>query len=175
LTGPDKSRVPNQLRALPKINLKEVKQERLFKFDYFGGMWTVNGMGFDMDRMDAYIEQGSAEIWTIRNGGTRWQHPIHIHFEEFQILEFNGKPLKESDVNNSRKDVLTLGPGDEVKLFFHFRDFLGCHVMHCHNVVHEDHTMMIHWHIDPPKHGPVLGSIIEPRPVMRLGTPPAGF
>jgi hypothetical protein len=84
-------------------------------------------------------------------------------------------PLKENDVNHSRKDVLTLGPGDEVKLFFHFRDFLGCHVMHCHNVVHEDHTMMIHWHIDPPKHGPVLGAIIEPRPVMRLGTPPAGF
>ena len=175
LTGPDNSRVPSKLRALPKINLNEVKKERLFKFDYFGGMWTVNGQGFDMDRMDAYIEQGSAEIWTIRNGGTRWEHPIHIHFEEFQILEFNGMPLKENDVNNSRKDVLTLGPGDEVKLFFHFRDFLGCHVMHCHNVVHEDHTMMIHWHIDPPKHGPVLGAIIEPRPVMRLGTPPAGF
>lgn len=175
LTAPDTSRVPDKLRELPKIKLSEVKQERLFKFDYFGGMWTVNGHGFDMDRIDADIEQGSAEIWTIRNGGTRWEHPIHIHFEEFQILEFNGKPLKESDVNNSRKDVLTLGPGDEVKLFFHFRDFLGCHVMHCHNVVHEDHTMMIHWHISPPKNGPVLGAVINPRPVMRLGTPPAGF
>jgi len=175
LTGPDNSRVPDKLRALPKVKLNEVKKERLFKFDYFGGIWTVNGQGFDMDRVDAEIEQGSAEIWTIRNGGTRWEHPVHIHFEEFQILEFNGKPLKESDVNNSRKDVLTLGPGDEVKLFFHFRDFLGCHVMHCHNVVHEDHTMMIRWCIMPPKEGPALGAIIDPRPVMRLGTPPAGF
>lgn len=175
LTAPDRSRVPKTLRPLPKINLKEVKRKRLFKFDYVGGIWTVNGNGFDMDRIDAEIEQGSAEIWTIRNGGTRWEHPVHIHFEEFQILEFNGKPLKKGDVNKSRKDVLTLGPGDEVKLFFHFRDFLGCHVMHCHNVVHEDHTMMIRWCIVPPKHGPALGEIISPRPVMRLGTPPAGF
>lgn len=175
LTGPDNSRVPDELRALPKINLNKVKKKRLFKFDYFGGIWTVNGNPFDMDRIDAEIEQGSAEIWTIRNGGTRWEHPVHIHFEEFQILEFNGKPLKESDVDNSRKDVLTLGPGDEVKLFFRFRDFLGCHVMHCHNVVHEDHTMMIRWCIVPPKDGPALGSVIEPRPVMRLGTPPTGF
>ncbi|MDD5460219.1 MAG: multicopper oxidase domain-containing protein [Methylococcales bacterium] len=114
-------------------------------------------------------------MWTIRNGDTRWEHPVYIHFEEFQILEFNGKPLTADDVNNLRKDVLTLGPGDEVKLFFHFRDFLGCHVMHCHNVVHEDPIMMIHWHIDLLKHGPVLGAIIELRSVMHLGTPPAGF
>lgn len=175
LTAPDLSRVPEKLRALPKVKLREVKQHRLFTFDYIGGIWTVNGKGFDMDRIDAEIEQGSAEIWTIRNGGTRWEHPVHIHFEEFQILEFNGKPLPKGDVNKSRKDVLTLGPGDEVKLFFHFRDYLGCHVMHCHNVVHEDHTMMIRWCIIPPKSGPALGEIIEPRPVMRLGTPPAGF
>ena len=175
LTGPDRSRIPKKLRALSKVNLKKVKKHRLFKFDYIGGIWTVNGNGFDMDRIDAEIEQGSAEIWTIRNGGTRWEHPVHIHFEEFQILEFNGKPLKKGDVNISRKDVLTLGPGDEVKLLFHFRDFLGCHVMHCHNVVHEDHSMMIRWCIVPPTHGPALGEIIEPRPVMRLGNPPIGF
>jgi hypothetical protein len=26
-------------------------------------------------------------------------------------------------------------------------------VMHCHNVVHEDHAMMIRWDIVPPGHG----------------------
>ncbi len=83
--------------------------------------------------------------------------------------------MAKNDINKSRKDVLTLGSGDEVKLFFHFRDFLGDHVMHCHNVVHEDHQMMIRWRIVPPKHGPALGQIISPRPVARLGNPPAGF
>ncbi|MFL6464933.1 MAG: multicopper oxidase domain-containing protein, partial [Bryobacteraceae bacterium] len=28
-------------------------------------------------------------------------------------------------------------------------DFLGRYVMHCHNVVHEDHAMMIRWDIVP--------------------------
>jgi FtsP/CotA-like multicopper oxidase with cupredoxin domain len=176
-TGPDNSRVPKKLRALPEISEHDVRKakQRLFLFDYHGGNWTVNRQTFDMDRVDAFIEQGQPEIWTIRNGGTNWEHPVHIHFEEFQILEFNGKPLAKNDVNRSRKDVLTLGPGDEVKLFFQFRDYLGDHVMHCHNVVHEDHQMMIRWRIVPPKHGPALGSVISPRPVMRLGNPPVGF
>jgi len=175
LTGPDNSRIPPVLRKLPAVNLKKVKKRRLFQFDYDGGIWTINNRGFDMDRVDAFIEQGSAEIWTIRNQGTRWDHPVHIHFEEFQIISFNGKPLSKNDVNKSRKDVLTLGPGDEVELFFRFRDYLGDHVMHCHNVVHEDHQMMIRWRIVPPSSGPALGALIEPRPVARLGNPPAGF
>jgi hypothetical protein len=30
-------------------------------------------------------------------------------------------------------------------------DFLGKYIMHCHNVVHEDHAMMIRWDIVPSK------------------------
>jgi hypothetical protein len=32
-------------------------------------------------------------------------------------------------------------------------DFLGKYVMHCHNVVHEDHAMMIRWDIVEPGKG----------------------
>ena len=32
---------------------------------------------------------------------------------------------------------------------FNFRDFTGKYVMHCHNVVHEDHAMMIRFDIEP--------------------------
>ncbi|MDD5460218.1 MAG: hypothetical protein PHG00_01080, partial [Methylococcales bacterium] len=41
LAGSDNSRVPGKLRAPPKINLNEVKKERLFKFDFFGGTWPL--------------------------------------------------------------------------------------------------------------------------------------
>jgi len=176
-SGVDNSQIPATLRPLPVIRLDEIQRarQRLFAFDYDGGEWTVNNQIFSMDRVDAFIEQGQPEIWTIRNVGTKWEHPIHIHFEEFQILEFNGKPLAANDIDKSRKDVLTLKMGDEVKLFFHFRDYLGDHVMHCHNVVHEDHQMMVRWRIVPPKNGPALGSVISPRPVARLGNPPSGF
>ena len=38
-----------------------------------------------------------------------------------------------------------------IKAFFgRWRDFLGKYVMHCHNVVHEDHGMMIRWDIVEP-------------------------
>jgi FtsP/CotA-like multicopper oxidase with cupredoxin domain len=174
-TGPDNSRVPEFFRPLPPINLNEVKFHRVWEFDYDGGLWTINGRVFDPNRIDAGIEQGSAEIWTFRNAGNDWSHPIHSHFSEFLILEINGKPylptqvqsrnqalieafgVKEEPISvfmgGPRRDVATLLPGDEIKLFMRWKDFLGKHVMHCHNVVHEDHAMMIRWDIVEPGKG----------------------
>jgi FtsP/CotA-like multicopper oxidase with cupredoxin domain len=179
-TGPDPSRVPDTLRPLPTINLDEVKFERTWEFDYDGGLWTVNGRVFDPNRIDAGIEQGSAEIWTFRNAGNDWAHPIHSHFTEFLILEVNGVPFDRSWVQDwregeevhvpyfdggpkpkpikrfmggKRRDVATLLPGDEIKVVMRWTDFLGKYVMHCHNVVHEDHSMMVRWDIVEPGQG----------------------
>ena len=152
--GPDKSRIPSTLRELPPINMNEVRRRRLFVFDYDNGLWTVNGRLMDPNRIDAKIEQGSAEIWTFRNAGSSWAHPVHTHFEEFQILEVNGRSVRNpGNLLRTRKDVVALGPNDEVTFFGRWRDFLGKHVMHCHNVVHEDHAMMIRWDIVPPGQG----------------------
>ena len=70
-----------------------------------------------------------------------------VHFEEFQILEINGRPIEPGSLLNSRKDTIWLGPNQTVKLYFRFRDFHGRYVLHCHNVVHEDHAMMLRWDI----------------------------
>jgi FtsP/CotA-like multicopper oxidase with cupredoxin domain len=149
-TRPDPSRIPSEFRPLPPVNFDEVARERTWVFDYDErGLWTINGLLFDHHMPSAEIQQGTAEVWTIRNAGANWSHPVHIHFEEFQILEWNGRPLAKNDVRRSRKDVINLGPNDEVKIFMRFRDFLGKYVMHCHNVVHEDHAMMIRWDIVP--------------------------
>ena len=61
----------------------------------------------------------------------------------------NGLPNARDSILQSRKDVINLGPNDEVKIFMRWRDFLGRYVMHCHNVVHEDHAMMLRWDIVP--------------------------
>lgn len=151
--GRDPSRIPDRMHELPPVDMREVRRERLFVFDYDNGLWTVNGKLMDPNRVDAAIERGSAEIWTFRNAGNSWAHPVHTHFEEFQILEINGKPVRRGDVLRSRMDVVALGPKDEVKFFSRWRDFLGKHVMHCHNVVHEDHAMMIRWDIVEPGQG----------------------
>jgi FtsP/CotA-like multicopper oxidase with cupredoxin domain len=178
---PDRSRIPETLRPLPKVDLAEVKRRRTWVFDYDGGLWTINGRIMDPNRIDAGIDQGSAEIWTFRNGGTNWSHPIHSHFTEFLLLEVNGKPYHPSFIQDRegreiqleeylgvppeqretiqtfmggpRRDVAVLLPGDEIKVFMRWKDFLGKHVMHCHNVVHEDHSMMIRWDIMEPGKG----------------------
>jgi FtsP/CotA-like multicopper oxidase with cupredoxin domain len=175
-TGPDPSRVPDFFRPLPEVDMGLVRTQRTFEFDYDGGLWTINGKVFDPNRIDAGIEQGSAEIWTFRNMGNDWSHPIHSHFTEYILLEVNGRPVRRNDIEEGprqltetygvrnrrplrvfmggpRRDVATLLPGDEMKIYMRWNDFLGKHVMHCHNVVHEDHSMMIRWDIVPPGQG----------------------
>ena len=147
-TVDDPSRIPDTLRPLPPIDLTKVRKERLFVFDYDNGLWTINGRLMDPNRIDAAIEQGSSEIWTFRNAGNSWVHPIHSHFEEFQILSINGQTPPPG-----RGDIANLGPTDEIRLYISWRDFLGKYVLHCHNVVHEDHAMMLRWDIVPPGQG----------------------
>ena len=113
-------------------------------FNRQNGQWTVNGRLYD-GNSSANIPQASEEIWVLKNGGGDWTHPIHIHFEEGRILTRNR--LVPPAHERGRKDVYTLGPSEEVKIFMRFRDFKGKYVMHCHNVVHEDHAKMIRWDI----------------------------
>jgi FtsP/CotA-like multicopper oxidase with cupredoxin domain len=49
----------------------------------------------------------------------------------------------------SRKDVTTLQFDEDATIFFRFRDFRGDWPMHCHNVVHEDHAMMLLFQVQP--------------------------
>jgi FtsP/CotA-like multicopper oxidase with cupredoxin domain len=82
----------------------------------------------------------------LQNSSGGWQHPIHVHFEEFQILSRNGRP--PTGVERARKDVVRLGFNEEIVIFSRFRDFVGRYPQHCHNTVHEDHAMMLRWDID---------------------------
>jgi FtsP/CotA-like multicopper oxidase with cupredoxin domain len=193
-TGPDPSRVPDYFRPLPSVDMDEVRFHRTWDFDYDGGLWTVNGRVFDPNRSDAGINQGSAEIWTFRNAGNDWSHPIHCHFTEFLIVEVNGRVFLPTYIQTRdqvfreafgvqegtipvfmggpRRDVATLLPGDEIKVFLRFKDFLGKHVMHCHNVVHEDHSMMIRWDIVEPGKG-YLGPLMVSDPPAHMEERPA--
>jgi FtsP/CotA-like multicopper oxidase with cupredoxin domain len=141
---PDLSRVPPKLRELPPINLAEVVANRRFEFDKENEVWTVNGKIFDVENAVAKPKRGTAEIWTLKGKGS-WHHPVHIHFEEGRILSRNGKPPPPHE--SGRKDVYVLEPDEEVRVFIRFRDFLGKYMMHCHNLIHEDHAMMIRWDI----------------------------
>jgi FtsP/CotA-like multicopper oxidase with cupredoxin domain len=144
----DFSRVPLSLRQMPVMDLVTAQQhQRTFEFARKNGAWAINDRFFDGDIPTFTIPQGQPEVWTLKNGGGGWVHPIHVHLEEFQILLVNGEiPGPEEQ---GRHDVIVLEPGAEVKIYIRFRTFLGKYVMHCHNLLHEDHAMMLRFDVVP--------------------------
>lgn len=118
---------------------------RTFRFDRGNGQWIINGRLFS-NQPRFRVKRNTVEQWIFQNDSGGWQHPIHNHFEEFIILTRNGQQPPIQEVG--RKDVVRLGHGDQIRVFFRFRDFVGRFPLHCHNVVHEDHAMMLRWDID---------------------------
>jgi FtsP/CotA-like multicopper oxidase with cupredoxin domain len=168
---PDVSQVPNVLIPNPDLSKVPVVRERLFEFKRGAdqplptgdgtaseGEWGIRSNDGDTlaaaySRLTAAPSQGNAktpkrEIWTLRNGGGGWDHPIHIHFEEGQILSRDGLAANVPPWERGRKDVYRLRPGGELKLTMQFRDWQGMFMQHCHNTVHEDHAMLMRWEID---------------------------
>jgi FtsP/CotA-like multicopper oxidase with cupredoxin domain len=124
---------------------------RTFRFERGDGQWQVNGqLVGGCDRPPRFrIKRNSVEKWIFQNNSGGWQHPIHMHFEEFQTLSINGNaPRTTGIIEKGRKDVFRLEHNMEAKVFFRFRDFIGRLPLHCHNVVHEDHAMMVLGEID---------------------------
>ncbi len=144
---PDFSRIPATLRPLPSRTPARVDATREWTFKRHSGMWSINNIFYDVNTVRAAPKKGSTEIWTLKNDSGGWSHPIHIHFEEFQILSRNGLP--PAPIEAGRKDIAHLAPNTELKILLRFRDFVGRYVMHCHNVLHEDHAMMLRWDIQP--------------------------
>ncbi|MBZ5532672.1 MAG: multicopper oxidase domain-containing protein [Acidobacteriia bacterium] len=170
---PDHSQVPAVLIPNPDLSNIPVSRTRTFLFGsgasqplppgdpaaYFTGAggqtgpWGVatdNGpmLNASFGRVSAAPSYGSREVWTLVNGGGGWDHPIHIHFEEGQILARNGSASNVPAWEKGRKDVYRLRPGGSVTLTMQFRDWGGMFMEHCHNTVHEDNAMLVRWEID---------------------------
>jgi hypothetical protein len=146
---------------------------RTFEFDRGGtdaAPWTIQTDGdvrtiADPRRISAapqlaqgpteagFSGDGTMEIWNITGGAGGWSHPIHIHFEEGVILSRDGLPPPEWEFW-ARKDIFRIGreddSSDEVLVAYHFREFAGSFVEHCHNTQHEDHAMLLRWDLEYP-------------------------
>lgn len=116
-----------------------------FDFTRTGGVWVINDKIFDVFKPEVTFRKGDPEIWRLRNHSGGWAHPIHIHMEKGRILSIDGKTPPPH--MRGRKDVYDLQPGMKMEIFIRFRDFNGKYVMHCHNVIHEDHAMMLRFDV----------------------------
>ena len=160
-TAPDFSRDPADpklgpfmLRELPDPDFNALlaraakAKTRIFRFERGQGAWQVNGKFFDENVVSANPALESEEVWVFQNGGGGWAHPIHTHHNEFRVLSRNGvapKPNVSIDgfIGYGRRDAAPLLISEEIRVFMRLQDLSGRYVMHCHNVVHEDHAMMI--------------------------------
>jgi FtsP/CotA-like multicopper oxidase with cupredoxin domain len=180
LAGPDNSQVPNVMIPNPDLSNIPVARERVFEFGRGAnkrtndpissafGPWGVKVDGADMlaadfGRISAAPKFGTREVWTLRNGGGGWDHPIHIHFEEGQVLDRDGSASKVPPWERGRKDVYRLRPGGSIKITMQFRDWGGMFMEHCHNTVHEDNAMLLRWEINNAG-GPFLRALPTPIP-----------
>lgn len=149
---PDTSVVPSVLRPLrPLPSAAELAglTTRRWVFERSSGMWSVNGQFFNALASRANVPKGNAEVWEFVNPDNGWQHPIHMHFEEGRLLSRsrNGVEVPLPAHERGRKDVFVLGERETLRVFFRFRDFSGKYLLHCHNLTHEDHAMMLRWDI----------------------------
>ena len=157
LKGKDLStKIVDKMVLIPNPDLSQipVARERTFEFGRGSATdnapWTIKtdgGQSFsaDFSRLSAMPKPGTREIWHLKNGGGGWDHPIHIHFEEGQILARNGSLSNVPLAERGRKDVYRLKPSGEVTLTMQFREFSGMYMEHCHNTQHEDNAMLLRW------------------------------
>ncbi|NUS55123.1 MAG: multicopper oxidase domain-containing protein [Streptomycetaceae bacterium] len=129
--------------VLPDVSAVQPRITRSFRFERGDGGWQVNGQFMDCTRFRFTAQRNAFERWILHNDSGGWQHPIHIHLEEFRIVRRNGVTVKPGDVEFGRKDVMQLRFNNTIELLIRFRDMVGGYPFHCHNTVHEDHQMMM--------------------------------
>lgn len=137
---------------------------RNWRFGLSGSKWSINGKLWDAERIDAEIQAGDYEIWELENAGGGWVHPVHIHLADFQVLSRNGLPPLPYETG--WKDVFVVDEFETVRVMARFgvpRDLpdpdageliQGVYMMHCHNLVHEDHDMMTQFYVASPDETP---------------------
>lgn len=108
--------------------------------------WTINGRSFDPSVLDAEVPMDSVEIWRFENRTlgigpvAAQEHPVHVHLVNFLVLDRDGRP--PAPYESGWKDTVLVGVGETVRVIARFGPFPGKFVMHCHNLAHEDHSMM---------------------------------
>jgi len=154
----DDSVVPATLRPLPDIG--EPSVTRNWSFDQTAGHWTINGLRFDPNRVDARPALGTTEKWVFTNP-TGQAHTVHIHDVSQQCLSRNGGACYPYE---TMKETWYLAPGEVLEVKLKFTDHVGMYMLHCHMLEHEDDGMMTQFEVVRANPTPRLRPSPRPRP-----------
>ena len=137
----DDSSIPPTLRPVPDIGEPTVTRD--WSFDKTAGHWTINGLRFDPNRVDARPVLGTTEKWVFTNP-TAQAHTVHIHDVSQQCMSRNGAACYPYE---TMKETWYLAPGETLELKLKFTDHIGMYMLHCHIVEHEDDGMMTQFEV----------------------------
>jgi len=111
---------------------------RTFSFD---GMSKINGLEYDMNRVDFQVPFGEVERWRFRTSGNA-PHPVHVHGVPFQVVSRTGGRNRLFPWESGWKDTVLLEDREIVEILIRFDAYRGMYLMHCHKLEHEDMGMM---------------------------------
>jgi spore coat protein A len=147
----DDSHLPDTLATLEVLRDDLADHTRTFTFeetqtsDAPTFAWTINGQTFDPERPIVTPDLGDLEVWTLQHvpfptAPVQEIHPVHIHLVNFRVLDRDGQPPAAYEAG--WKDTVVLHPNERVRVIMRFEGYRGKYVIHCHNLEHEDHSMM---------------------------------
>jgi blue copper oxidase len=120
---------------------------RIFSFD---GMSRINGLQYDMHRVDFRVPFGVTERWRFKTGGNA-PHPVHVHGASFQVVSRTGGRGQLFPWERGWKDTVLLNDRETVDVLIRFDayrgEYDGQYVMHCHQLEHEDMGMMMNFKV----------------------------
>ncbi|KAA8904787.1 Cupredoxin [Sphaerosporella brunnea] len=166
--------IPKKLVEL-KLPKNSPVVERTFNFvRNIGQPWTINGKPWSdpMSRVQMKPPLGTVEKYNLRGTGG-WSHPVHLHLVDMQLLSRTvgnpnqkaGRMYLEEYEKGALKDIALLGDNEQVTVLAKFVPYEGVYMFHCHNVVHEDVSMMAAFNITALQdfgYGNLTGGLEDP-------------
>ena len=157
-TEPSDFTMPSSLSHIAEPDHMQAVKTRTFDISamagggggHGGGMarHSINGLTFEMDRIDETVNAGTTEIWEFDNMMGDEIHPMHIHGVQFPVLHRMGGRNAVIASEKGWKDTVLVMPGEKVTVIMTFPDYTGVFVLHCHNLEHEDDGMMLNYKIE---------------------------
>lgn len=105
---------------------------------------SINGLPFNMSRIDFDVKKGEFELWTIDQGNDAMLHPFHIHGCRFRVISINKK--NPPAYMQGWKDTVVILPKGQSEILVQFNHLASKnypYMAHCHILEHEDTGMMM--------------------------------
>jgi len=156
---PYERKLPQTLSRIPPLP-SVAAAPRVITLDRAKGLWRINGHTYDIKATPIVVKRGAIEVWEVRNAARGMPHPVHIHGFQSRVVSRTGSPdqqrrlaIDENGLAASEvgwKDTVTVWPGETVRIITEFsHTYLGdqVYMVHCHNLEHADHGMMLNLRI----------------------------